>query len=136
MLGAISCGLNCSYLDVAPRYASLWNTIGNTCGALAGVFGPILVSYLQIYSIQGDTVMDMLISWYFIFTQKFLIPHNFSVININILQLNNRKVKNVTFKILNDLRKAINFSITLLNAYCIVVTSRRVQLFNYGVPHE
>ena len=44
MLGAVSCGFCCSFTDVAPRFSALLNTIANTCGALAGMLGPILVA--------------------------------------------------------------------------------------------
>lgn len=46
MFGAIACGFNCSFTDVAPRYSSLLNTIANTCGAVAGMMGPLLVAAL------------------------------------------------------------------------------------------
>lgn len=45
LLGLSQCGLACAYLDVAPRFSSSLNTVGNTIGAIAGIVGPIVVSY-------------------------------------------------------------------------------------------
>jgi MFS family permease len=35
-----------SLSDIAPRYSSIMNTLGNTVGALAGLAGPLVVSAL------------------------------------------------------------------------------------------
>lgn len=44
--GASQSGIACCYLDIAPRYSSIMNTLGNTIGALAGLAGPLVVSSL------------------------------------------------------------------------------------------
>lgn len=44
--GAIICGVACAYLEVSPRYSSLFNTIHNTAGAVAGILGPVIVAAL------------------------------------------------------------------------------------------
>jgi MFS family permease len=36
----------CAYLEVSPRYSTLFNTIHNTAGAVAGILGPIIVAAL------------------------------------------------------------------------------------------
>jgi MFS family permease len=44
--GANHSGIHCAYLDVSPNFSSIMNTIGNTCGAVAGLTGPLMVSAL------------------------------------------------------------------------------------------
>lgn len=47
-LGANQSGLACAYLDVAPNFSGQYNTVGNTMSALAGIFGPIVVSQFTV----------------------------------------------------------------------------------------
>jgi MFS family permease len=42
---ASASGIACAYTDISPVYSSLLNSIGNTASAVAGILGPILVSY-------------------------------------------------------------------------------------------
>lgn len=51
--GAASSGISCCYLEVAPNFSSVINTIGNTVGAVAGVTGPLLVGILTT-SFEGS----------------------------------------------------------------------------------
>jgi MFS family permease len=51
--GSVVSGIGCAYLDISPKYSSLLNTIGNTLGALAGIAGPIVVSFCV--TAFGDT---------------------------------------------------------------------------------
>jgi len=51
--GAAQCGIACCYLDVAPNFSSMTNTIGNTFGAVAGLAGPLVVS-VCITHIKGS----------------------------------------------------------------------------------
>lgn len=44
--GANQSGLGCAYLDIAPRYSSVYNSLGNTIGSGAGIIGPLIVSHL------------------------------------------------------------------------------------------
>ena len=44
-MGAFHSGIGCSYSDVAPRFASVYNSIANAVGATAGVIAPILTAY-------------------------------------------------------------------------------------------
>ena len=45
-LGILNSGYTCSYLDIAPYYSGLLNSIAVMVGAAAGVLGPIIVSML------------------------------------------------------------------------------------------
>ena len=54
-LGIATSGFSCSFLDIAPNYSALLNSIANTIGAMAGIVGPICVGiftskYEGIYS--------------------------------------------------------------------------------------
>jgi hypothetical protein len=51
--GANHSGIHCAYLDVSPNFSSIMNTVGNTCGAVAGLTGPIMVSALT-HSFHGS----------------------------------------------------------------------------------
>ena len=42
-LGIATSGFSCSFLDIAPNYSALLNSIANTIGAMAGIVGPICV---------------------------------------------------------------------------------------------
>jgi MFS family permease len=44
--GASASGVVCCYLEMAPRYSSIMNTVGNCVGAFAGMAGPLIVGYL------------------------------------------------------------------------------------------
>lgn len=46
MIGANFSGYACSFLEIAPRFSVILNTLGNTAGALAGLAGPLTVSSL------------------------------------------------------------------------------------------
>jgi len=45
MLGASNSGVSCAYLDIAPIFSPLYNAIGNTTSSIAGIAGPIIVSW-------------------------------------------------------------------------------------------
>jgi hypothetical protein len=63
--GAASSGIACCYLEVAPNFSSMLNTVGNTVGAIAGLTGPLVVGVLT-------TSFDSSLGWKLVFALTFL----------------------------------------------------------------
>lgn len=63
--GASASGIACCYLEVAPNFSSMLNTLGNTVGAVAGLTGPLVVGILT-------TSFDSSLGWKLVFLLTFL----------------------------------------------------------------
>lgn len=37
-------GSRCGYMDISPNFSFAMNSIGNTCGSIAGILGPLIVA--------------------------------------------------------------------------------------------
>ena len=75
LIGSTQAGYACSYLEFAPKFSPFLNTFGNALGAVAGIAGPEIISYLLTadkstgwqFMFLGCSIMCIgsVVFWYF-----------------------------------------------------------------------
>merc|ERR1711871_581163 len=61
-LGAVQSGLGCSFLEIAPNFSALLNTVANMFAAFGGVLSPVFVAFMVSW-LGGDQGWRM-VFWY------------------------------------------------------------------------
>ncbi len=61
-LGAVQSGLGCSFLEIAPNFSALLNTVANMFAAFGGVVSPVFVAFMVNW-LGGDQGWRM-VFWY------------------------------------------------------------------------
>lgn len=73
-MGACQSGVFCAYSDIAPNFSTELNSIGNTCGSVAGIIGPLIIAacsdafegvwaWRMYFFITNFFIIISLISW-------------------------------------------------------------------------